>query len=169
MSKVGLFYGSSSGNTKGVAELIAQRMGIDKNDVVDIAKATAEQLMDYDVLVLGSSTWGLGDLQDDWEGFIGKLEKLNLSGKKVAVFGTGDSASYSDTFCDAVGIIAETAEKSGATLIGTGTDTSDYSFSASRAERNSAFCGLPLDEDNESAKTNDRVNQWVERLKAECA
>ncbi len=168
MSKKGLFYGSSTGNTQSAAEAIAQGLGIDKNDIFDISKATLEQMLNYDVLILGSSTWGVGDLQDDWEGFIGKFKNTNLSGKKVAVFGTGDASSYSDTFCDAVGIIAEAAEKAGATLIGTGTDSSDYSFDASKAEREGAFCGLPLDEDNESDKTNERINRWVEKLKTEC-
>ncbi len=169
MKKIGLFYGSSSGNTKSVAESIAQGLGIDKSNVFDISKAAPEILLNYDVLVLGSSTWGVGDLQDDWEGFIGKFEKMNLSGKKVAVFGTGDSSTYSDTFCDAVGIIADAAEKTGATLIGQGVDTSSYSFDSSKAERDGAFCGLPLDEDNESSKTKERIGHWVEQLKMEFA
>lgn len=168
MSKKGLFYGSSSGNTQSVAISIAEGLGIAKSDVFDIAGATPELLQGYEVLVLGSSTWGLGDLQDDWEDFIGKLEKMNLSDKKVAVFGTGDSSSYPDTFCDAVGIIAEAAEKSGAMLIGTGTDASDYSFDSSKAARDGVVCGLLLDEDNESSKTQERVDKWVEQLKTEC-
>ncbi len=167
MSKKGLFYGSSSGNTRNAAEAIAQGLGIEKNDVIDIAKASPELLQGYEVLVLGSSTWGLGDLQDDWEGFIGKLEKMDLSGKKVAVFGTGDSSSYSDTFCDAIGILAETVQSAGATLIGQGVDVSDYSYDDSKAFVDGSFCGLPLDEDNESDKTKERINAWVEQLKTE--
>lgn len=167
MRKIGLFYGSSSGNTQSVAGTIAQGLGIDKSDVLDISKAIPEMLMNYDVLILGSSTWGLGDLQDDWEDFIGKFEKMNLSGKKVAVFGTGDSFTYSDTFCDAIGIVAEVAEKAGAMLIGQGTDVSDYSFDSSKAIRDGAFCGLPLDEDNESDKTKERISRWLEQLKSE--
>ncbi len=169
MSKKAIFYGSSSGNTQTVAGLIAKGLGIDKNNIIDIADIKPEQLLGYDVLILGSSTWGIGDLQDDWDSFIAKLEKLDLSGKKVAVFGTGDSSSYSDTFCDAVGIIAEAAEKAGATLIGNKTDTSGYSFDDSRAVKNGFFCGLPLDEDNESGKTNERINRWIEQLKQECS
>ncbi len=166
MKKVGLFYGSSLGNTQGAAEAIAQGLGISKSDIFDVAKAKPEQLLDYEVLILGSSTWGLGDLQDDWEGF--GLEKLNLSEKKVAVFGTGDSSSYSDTYCDAIGILAEAAEKAGATLIGTGTDTTGYTFDESKAVRSGTFCGLPLDEDNEPDQTQERINNWIERLKPEC-
>ena len=168
MNNTGLFYGSSSGNTQAVAETIAKKLSVDKSNVFDIAKATPENLQGYDILIFGSSTWGMGDLQDDWDGFIGTLEKMNLAGKKVAVFGTGDSSSYSDTFCDAVGIIAEVAEKAGATLVGKGIDSSGYSFDDSKALRDGAFCGLPLDEDNESDKTDERINLWIEQLRTEC-
>lgn len=167
MNEKGLFYGSSSGNTQSVAGMIARSLGIDGNDVIDVSKATPEMLRKYDILILGSSTWGLGDLQDDWEDFIGTLEKADLSGKKVAVFGTGDSSSYPDSFCDAIGLIAEVAEKAGATLIGTEVDASEYSFDSSKASQDNTFCGLPLDEDNEPDKTGERVSRWVEKLKAE--
>ncbi len=167
MKKIGLFYGSSSGNTQRVAGVIARELGIDKGDVFDIAKATPELLAGYHLLVLGSSTWGLGDLQDDWEGFIKRFERMNLEGKKVAVFGTGDSSSYPDTFCESVGIIADAAEKAGAALIGTGMDTSDYSYDVTRAEREDGFCGLLLDEDNESDKSPERIKHWAELLKGE--
>ncbi len=169
MNKKGLFYGSSSGNTKNIAGLIAKGMGLDNNDCSDIAHATPELLLNYDVLILGSSTWGLGDLQDDWEGFISKFAKLDLTGKKVAVFGTGDSSSYSDTFCDAIGIIAETAQQAGAKLIGGGINTSGYSFDSSKAVKNGTFCGLALDEDNESDKTAERIKNWIAQLQQECA
>jgi flavodoxin I len=33
------------------------------------------------------------------------LKNANLSGKTIALFGCGDSESYSDTFCDGMGII----------------------------------------------------------------
>lgn len=167
MNEKGLFYGSSSGNTQSVAGMIARGLGIEGTDVIDVSKATPEMLRKYDILILGSSTWGLGDLQDDWEDFIGALEKADLSGKKVAVFGTGDSSSYPDSFCDAIGLVAEAAEKAGATLIGTEVDASGYVFDSSKALRDDTFCGLPLDEDNEADKTGERVDRWVEKLKAE--
>ena len=168
MKKIGIFYGSSSGNTQSVAELIASKLNVDKSHVFDVAKASAAQLLDYDLLLFGSSTWGVGDLQDDWEGFIGQLEKANLAGKQAAVFGTGDSSSYSDSFCDAIGAIADTAEKAGATLVGKGVGVSDYSFDDSQAVKDGAFCGLPIDDDNESDKTEERVNRWLEQIKNEC-
>ncbi|MDR1343070.1 MAG: flavodoxin [Prevotellaceae bacterium] len=165
MKKVGIFYGSSGGNTQSVAASIAKKLGVDSLDVYDVGKAGAGDLAPYDVLLLGSSTWGLGDLQEDWEGFIRTVALADLSGKKVALFGCGDSQSYSDTFCDAVGAIYR-AVKDKATVVGF-TATDGYSFDASEAVVNGQFVGLVVDEDNESNLTGERIDRWVAQLKQE--
>ena len=136
---------------------------------MDDSSASPELFLNYDVLILGSSTWGAGDLQDDWYGVIDKLSAMDLSGKKVALFGTGDSSSYSDTFCDAIGQIAEAAEKARAQLIGNHVDASEYSYDESIACHDGEFIGLPIDEDNESSLTDARVSKWVQQLMSEIA
>ena len=167
MKTIGIFYGSTTGNTEGVAKLIGKKLSVSSDDIIEVGSATPEMLQHYDVLILGSSTWGAGDLQDDWEGFVGKLEKMDLGGKQVAVFGTGDSSSYSDTFCDAIATIADAAQKAQAQLIGNQVDASDYNFDESTACVDGMFCGLPIDEDNESRQTEERVSKWVDELKKE--
>jgi flavodoxin I len=165
MSKIGIFYGSSVGNTQTVAKNIAKKLGIGDNDIYDVSKTQASDLSAYDVLIFGSSTWGLGDLQDDWEIFIQTVASADLSGKKIAFFGCGDSSSYPDTFCDAMGKIYRTV-KDKASLIGF-TDTAGYSFDASEAVVNDQFVGLALDEDNESNLTEGRIEAWIVQLKKE--
>jgi flavodoxin I len=167
MSKIGIFYGSSGGNTKDIAGKIAAKLGVGKADVYDVASAKASDLAACDALLFGSSTWGLGDLQDDWEDFIRTVKSADLSGKKIALFGCGDSSSYSDTFCDAMGKIYQ-AVKDKATVIGA-VDTDGYSFDASEAVVDSRFVGLPLDEDNESRQTDERISRWTAALKEELA
>ncbi len=162
MKKIGIFYGSSSGNTQTIAEQIAKSLGVDKEDVYDIGKTSIDKISCYDCLLLGSSTWGFGDIQDDWD--LSKLEKLNLRGKKAAIFGTGDSSSYPDTFCDAIGQLAESVEKAGALLVGNKVDSSDYSFDSSVSENNGFFCGLAIDEVNEPEKTDSRITEWTKQL-----
>jgi flavodoxin I len=103
-------------------------------------------------------------LQDDWEGFIGTVAAADLSGKKIALFGCGDSASYPDTFCDAMGKIYQ-AVKDKATVIGF-TDTEGYSFDASESVVDGQFVGLALDEDNESNLTEERIDKWIEIIKS---
>jgi flavodoxin I len=167
MKSVGIFYGSSTGNTQSAAEIIAKELGVEKSDVFDVGNVDTEKLSGYSVLFFGSSTWGIGELQDDWDGFITKLEKQDLSGKKVAVFGTGDSSSYPDSFCDAIGIIVKAAEKTGAQIIGKGVNAKGYDFDESQAIVDGVFCGLPLDLDNEDDQTESRISQWLEQIKNE--
>lgn len=120
----------------------------------------------YDCLLLGSSTWGAGDLQDDWYDFIGKLKNENLSGKLVGLFGCGDSGSYPDTFCDAMGHLYDDLSGTGCRFIGA-CDTAGYSFDSSEAVRDGKFVGLALDETNEDDRTAERIAAWVETLKKE--
>jgi flavodoxin len=47
------------------------------------------------------STWGIGDLQQDWDTRINLLAPVDFSGKKVAFFGLGDAMGYPDSFLDA--------------------------------------------------------------------
>ena len=123
-----------------------------------------DELTKYDLLILGSSTWGLGDLQDDWEVQINNLKKLDLSGKKVAFFGTGDQASYPDTFVDAMGILYDAADETNASLIGAW-PVDGYEHTESLAVRNGKFVGLALDEDNQADLTGERITGWVELIK----
>jgi flavodoxin I len=165
MKTIGIFYGSTGGNTENVAKKIASRLGVETNDLHDVGTAGAEDLNGYEVLLFGSSTWGIGDLQDDWEGFIRTVGKADLSGKKVALFGCGDSASYPDSFCEALGKIYAVV-KDKATVIGL-TGVAGYSFDASEAVIGDRFAGLPLDEDNESDLTEGRLDNWIAQLKNE--
>ncbi len=66
MHKIGIFYGSSTGTCEGLAAQLAGELGVADNDVHSANKLTEELVNTYDVLVLGTSTWGSGDVQDDW-------------------------------------------------------------------------------------------------------
>lgn len=87
--------------------------GVSKADTHDVADAAPDTIDGYDCLLLGSSTWGDGNLQDDWYGFLDKIKTRDLSGKTVALFGCGDSESYPDTFCNALGTIYEELQPTG--------------------------------------------------------
>ena len=163
MGKVGIFFGTSTGNTETVAEKIASaiRDAELKNVSDGISAADFES---HDNLVLGTSTWGVGDLQDDWESAIGELQNANLSGKVVALFGLGDSSSYSDTFVNGMARIYDAVKGNGATVVGA-VDASDYTYDDSEAVQDGKFVGLAIDEDNESSKTDGRIAAWVSAIK----
>lgn len=163
MSKIGIYYGSSTGTTQEIAEEIAKRLNVNSADVHDVFKADADFSV-YDTVIFGSSTLGLGDLQDDWENFIDKVKVANLEGKKVALFGCGDSSVYSDTFCDAVGKIYNSIKNKGCQVIGK-VSTEGYTYDSSEALVDGQFVGLLIDNDNESNMTDQRVATWIEDLK----
>ena len=117
MAKVILIYGSTSGNTETLSKSIEEGL---KNSGIDIlvknvAELNPEELKDYDGIVLGCSTWGMGELQDDFVDFEEGMKGMDLSGKKAACFGPGDS-SYPQ-FCEAVNMLEKDLEDCGAEII----------------------------------------------------
>lgn len=161
MGKIVVVYGSTTGTCQSIAKIIATKLGADS---LSVDKVTAETIAAYDSLVLGSSTWGYGELQDDWFEGIDTFKSADLSSKTIALFGCGDAESYSDTFCDAIGLIYKDLEASGAKFVGS-VATDDYSYSGSAAEIDGTFVGLALDDMNESDKTDSRIDNWISLIK----
>lgn len=164
MSKICVVYGSSMGNTEEAANLIAAELGVD--DIYNIGSTTAEVLNGYDKLVIGTSTWGSGDLQDEWDSF--DLDSIKVKDKVIALFGMGDSSSYSDTYCNGMGILFEKFSANGAKIVGA-VSTDGYEFDESIAVKGGKFVGLALDADNQSDLTESRIKAWVEQIKPEFA
>ena len=168
MKKTGVFYGSTTGTTESVANLIAEKLGIASADVHDVSKMNADMVGAYEALILGTSTWGDGELQDDWYDGIKVLKGMDLKDKVIALFGCGDSESYGDTFCDGMGILYEDLKDSGCHFVGAVPDT-DYTYNSSVSVFDGNFVGLAIDEMNESDKTEERVSSWTDKLKADLA
>ena len=159
----GIFYGSTTGNTEDLAGQIAEKLGIETANVYNVGNTSANEAEAYDSLLLGSSTWGAGDLQDDWYDFIASLKKRDLKGKKVALFGCGDSSSYPDTFCDAMGLIKEELAATGCVFIGE-MSAAGYSETDSKAFDDGKALGLIADDD-EPNLTAGRLANWIEIIK----
>ena len=164
MDRIGIFYGSTSGNTRRVAELIRRELGGEAVGLYDIGRASEEDLEQYDMLVLGAPTWNQGDLQDDWEAFISHLDAVELSGKTVALFGLGDQKAYPNAFLDALGTLYEHVKRKGATIIGRW-PMHGYTFTRSSAVINGEFIGLALDEENQPDQTEPRVAKWAKMIR----
>ena len=132
-------------------------------EVINVSDLTANQLAEADNIVLGTSTWGAGELQDDWYDGVNVVKSANLSGKRVALFGCGDSASYSDTFCGGMKELYDAAVAAGATVVGA-VPTDGYTFDDSDAVVDGQFVGLALDDVNEDDKTSERISAWLPAL-----
>jgi flavodoxin I len=166
--KIGLFYSSDTGNTETVAEMIQEEVGKEYLDVhevfaIDLPKTIAE----YDFIIIGVPTWYDGEVQNEWADKLNEFKKIDLSGRKVAVYGLGDQEDWGEYFCDAIAELAEKAQESGGTIIGHW-PSEGYDFTESRALIDKdTFIGLTLDEDRQSDLTEDRVQTWLEQLKKE--
>ncbi len=165
MKKIGIYYGSSTGTCEDIANRIADKLGVAADDVHNVSDFDADTFTSYDVLVLGSSTWGDGDLQDDWCDAAESIKGLDLNGKTVALFGCGDAADYPDTFCDSLKHLHDAVEGTGATIL-PGVSADDYSDAESEAVVDGKFLGLALDEVNDSDKTDERIANWIPAIQA---
>lgn len=159
MSKTVVVFGSSTGTCEAIAEKIGAKIGAEVVNVQDLT----EEVLSADNILLGTSTWGAGELQDDWYDGIGVIKGADLSGKTVAIFGCGDSASYGDTFCGAMKELYDAAKAAGANVIGE-VPTDGYTFDDSDAVVDGKFVGLALDDINEDDKTDGRIDAWIAQL-----
>jgi len=164
MSNNLILFGSTLGDTERIARRLAELLP-GETRVASVANFRMASLRDFDRIILGTSTWGSGELQDDWEGALGQLSGLDLSGKTVALFGLGDASAYPETFVDGLGILHEAVAQAGAVRIGYW-PTEGYAFEASRAVIGGRFAGLVLDEAGQSHLTGERLTRWAQDLQA---
>lgn len=163
--KIGIFFGSSTGQTEIVAEKLQSLLGEENADLINVDIATDKDLQKYPYLIFGTPTWGVGEMQDDWEDFAEIVEKANLKGKKIALFGLGDQDTYPDSFADGVGMLFNKLRDK-TNIVGKW-PKNGYIFNESEAVRDDFFVGLIIDQENQSAKTPERLAKWVEQLKKE--
>lgn len=161
--QVTILFGSTGGTTEEVANKIAENLSYEAK-IIDIANATVEDFNNTKNLILGTSTWGDGDLQDDWDDFFTNLDKIDFSNKKVALFGIGDQDSYEDTFLDGMGTLYEKVKEKGAVIVGDKVDVSSFDFEESTAVQDGSFVGLAIDEDNQEELSDERIKSWAENL-----
>ncbi|MEN0039060.1 MAG: flavodoxin FldB [Cellvibrio sp.] len=162
---IGLFYGSSTCYTEMAGEKIRQTIGEARVDFFNIADTPLVQTQFYDYLIFGIPTWDYGELQENWEEVWEELDTLDLSGKKIAVYGLGDQIGYPEWFLDAMGYLHSKLVHRGATPCGYW-PRAGYQFEASKAltPDGNYFVGLALDDENEFQLTDARIQQWCAQV-----
>ena len=169
--QVGLFYGTNTGNTETVAQMLADELkgnGMEV-DVLDMASASVDDMSKFDNIIIACPTWNDGELQDDWDAVFAEYERFDFSGKNVAFLGLGDQDGYPDNFLDALGTLAKPVLKNGGNIVGYwSTEGYDFSVSTGVAD-NGKFYGLGIDQDNQEDMTEERIKAWVAQLKSEFA
>lgn len=163
--RVAIFYGSSTGNTEGVAKQIKDELG-SVDHLKNVAEAHPLDFTACEIMILGIPTWHIGELQDDWAAILPDVAKNNYAGKKIAIFGLGDQKGYADTYVDAMADIAEAFEKTGAKLHGLW-PTDGYDFKKSKALRDGKFMGVVIDVENQDNLSDKRIKAWCKQIKGE--
>jgi len=166
MAKIGLFYGTETGNTRKVGKMIAKKFDEDVVKLYNVAKCEPADFAKYDSLILGTPTLGDGELENSWADILPKLDEIDLTGKKVALYGLGDQVGYPDEFVDAMYFIYKKVKKLGATIIGEWPNE-DYEFEKSKALIDGKFIGLVIDQDNQKDMSKERIADWIEQISAE--
>jgi flavodoxin I len=163
--KIGIYFGSTSGNTEEVADLVVKYLGGGVADKHDLARTGLANAGAYDLLVFGIPTWDGGNLQSDWEDRWPELSEINFSGRLVALFGLGDQYGYSETYLDGMGMLHALVTRQGARVIGSW-PTEGYKFDSTKAlcHREERFVGLALDEESEGHLTEPRVMEWCRQV-----
>ncbi|HAX97045.1 MAG TPA: flavodoxin [Prolixibacteraceae bacterium] len=164
MEKIGIFYSFNSQKTKLIGEKIIEMFKEGEIEAINAETVTEEEFLKYDRMILGVPTWFDGELPNYWDEFVPAIEDLDMSGKKIAIYGLADQKSYPENFGDAVGLMANLLKQRGAEIVGE-TSTEGYTFESSRAIKNDKFVGLILDQENQARLTQARLDMWIKQVK----
>ena len=180
-ASIGLYFGTQTGKTEQVCGIIKNELGDAISDAIDVSEGDLEHFSNLDGIICGIPTWNTGaeELRSGttWDDLLEKIADLDLNGIPVAIFGLGDSVGYGEDFVDAMEELHRFFEKAGAKMVGY-VSLDGYTFVSSRCliphlneiskpEDGEKFCGLPVDEDSENEKTEERVKNWCTQLKSE--
>lgn len=175
-SKIGIYFGTDTGRTRRVAKLIAQKLGERAQTPLNINRATRDAFLAHRVLLLGTPSYGDGELpgiasglaQESWLEFLPRLQGQDMKGKTVALFGLGEQEKYGSEFVDGLLPLYDTMVACGARVIGTW-PIDGYSFQASQALVDGRFVGLALDQVSQPALSEGRIDAWLRQLDDELA
>lgn len=173
MQKIGMFFGTETGTTRLIAKKIYKLVGDEiAAKPINVNRITPEEMLQYDALILGTPSYGVGDipglsagcLERNWEEFLAQLGTPDLSGKRIAMFGLGAQERYSERFASSLIALYRVFEELGAEMIGDWS-TDGYEFEHSASVVDDRFVGLVIDQRTQGMYTEERLNAWVEQIK----
>ena len=163
MKKIGIFYGTTSGITAGIVDEIEFYLRGEEYEVFDVANGI-DEMENIENLILVSPTYGVGELQKDWENVYDKLKDLDFTNKVVGIVGVGNQFAFGESYVGAMRKLYDAVTAKGAKVIGF-TSTEGYSYEETESVVDDKFIGLALDESNQDNETPDRIKAWIEEIK----
>lgn len=163
MKKIGIFYGTTSGITAGIVDEIEFYLRGEEYEVFDVANGI-DEMENLENLILVSPTYGVGELQKDWENVYDKLKSLDFTNKIVGIVGVGNQFAFGESYAGAMRKLYDAIIDKGAKVVGF-TSTEGYSYEETESVIDNKFVGLALDESNQDNETPDRIKAWIEEIK----
>ena len=170
MKKTVILYWPEGGAVDKSAHKILAAIKPENADIFNLEEVDINLFNNYSYIIAGGSTVGAETWEEvagnnQWTLFLNKCKKNRISfkDKKIAVFGLGDQILYPHQFVNDMYEIFHTFTQLNAIPVGKW-PTEGYRFSNSKAVIDNMFVGLPLDDTNESDKTDERVNLWIREL-----
>ncbi|HDP54934.1 MAG TPA: flavodoxin [Bacteroidetes bacterium] len=158
--KTAIVYSHKANKTSKAAKIIIEALKPKQIDNIDVENLDVKKLSKYDLVILGSPSWFDGELAVYWDELVPEIEDTDFSKVNVAIFGNADQVNYPENFGDAVGLLADVFQASGAKVIGMAS-IEGYNFESSQALREGMFTGLILDFENQSKLNKTRISSWV--------
>ena len=165
MKKIGLFYGGTTAKTAVVALKIQEAFAENEVILIPIEGATREEFESFDNIIAGTSTWFDGELPTYWDEFMPEIESIDMTGKKVALFGLGDQDAIPTISSMGSAFWRKPYQKQ------CGTDRfhacQRLPFHPITGRQGRTFPGTSPRYRDQSEQTEERILKWVAKLKKE--
>ena len=174
MNRLGIFVGTETDTTRLVAKKIHARLGEGlAAKPLNVNRIEPADLMQYDALILGTPSYGVGQipgrtagcLEANWEEFLAKMPAdADLSGKRIALYGLGAQERYAERFASSLRRLHDVLVDYGAEIVG-GWPVEGYTFEHSASVVDGRFVGLVIDQRTQGMHTDARLDAWVDMVK----
>ena len=131
MKKIGVFYGTTSGTTAGVVDELEFYLRKNDYEVHNVADGISS-LSEYENLILVTPTYGVGELQTDWENVYDEFCKIDFTGKVVGLIGLGNQYAFGESFVGGIKVLYDVVINNGGKVVGF-TSTEGYHYEESEA------------------------------------
>ncbi|MGL4904997.1 MAG: flavodoxin domain-containing protein, partial [Cetobacterium sp.] len=131
MKKIGIFYGTTSGITAGIVDEIEFYLKKVDYEVFDVADGI-DQMSQLENLILVSPTYGVGELQKNWENVYEEFKNIDFSGKVVGIVGVGNQFAFGESYVGAMRKLYDVVEKNKGKVVGF-TSTEGYKYEETEA------------------------------------
>jgi len=166
-----IYYASWHGRTEAGANFLSAATGTEAVNIQADGRESPPLVEDFHAcnsIMVGTPTYNTSSVnyrsETNWDAWLYEvLPTLDISGKNVAVFCSGDQDHYDEYYCDAAGELYDRFAERGCNMFGF-TSTDGYFYTNSKAVRNGQFIGQMFDEKNQADLSEERANNWVEQL-----